>query len=130
MTRGLQLRSQRDIHAQRAGTQGAPGDFVFPSDRKTGHVVDIKGFWARVCHDAGITNLRLHDLRHSFASELASGGASLVMIGALLGHGDPNTTARYAHLFVDPQRAAAEKVGAAIVAAGDRRRGAGGSDRG
>jgi integrase len=73
-----------------------------------------------VCRDAGITNLRPHDLRHSFASEVASGGGSLPLIGALLGHSDPATTARYAHLFQDPQRAAAEKVGAVVVAAGKR----------
>jgi hypothetical protein len=47
-----------------------------------------------------------------------SGGASLPLIGALLGHASPSTTHRYAHLFDDPQRAAAEKVGAVIAAAG------------
>jgi site-specific recombinase XerD len=51
---------------------------------------------------------------------VASGGGSLPLIGALLGHSDPATTARYAHLFQDPQRAAAEKVGAVVVAAGKR----------
>jgi hypothetical protein len=49
---------------------------------------------------------------------LASGGASLPLIGALLGHSQPATTARYAHLFDDPQRAAVERVGAVIVNAG------------
>jgi hypothetical protein len=49
---------------------------------------------------------------------LASGGASLPLIGALLGHSNPVTTARYSHLFDDPQRAAVEKVGAIIAAAG------------
>ena len=111
------LQLLNDIRAQQAGRLG---EFVFPGDSKTGHVVDIKGFWTTVCRDAGITNLWPHDLRHSFASEVASGGASLPMIGALLGHSDPTTTARYAQFFVDPQRAAAEKVGAAIVAAGKR----------
>ena len=67
---------------------------------------------------AGITGLRIHDLRHSFASQLASGGASLPLIGALLGHSNPTTTHRYAHLFDDPQRAAVERVGAVIAAAG------------
>jgi integrase len=61
--------------------------------------------------------LRIHDLRHSFASRLASDGASLPLIGALLGHSNPATTARYAHLFQDPQRAAVERVGAIIGAA-------------
>jgi site-specific recombinase XerD len=56
--------------------------------------------------------------RHSFASQLASGGASLPLIGALLGHSNPATTHRYSHLFDDPQRQAVERVGAVITAAG------------
>jgi integrase len=55
---------------------------------------------------AGLTNVRLHDLRHTFASILASSGRSLPIIGALLGHTQPATTARYAHLADDPLRAA------------------------
>jgi site-specific recombinase XerD len=66
----------------------------------------------------GITGLRIHDLRHSFASQLVSGGASLPLIGALLGHSNPNTTHRYAHLLDDPQRAAVESIGAIIQAGG------------
>jgi site-specific recombinase XerD len=62
--------------------------------------------------------LRVHDLRHSFASQLASQGASLPLIGALLGHSNPVTTHRYAHLFDDPQRAAVERVGVVISNAG------------
>jgi integrase len=95
------------------------GEFVFPGDGKTGHVVEIKKGWASLCKAAGIKGLRIHDLRHSFASQLASGGASLPLIGALLGHSNPVTTHRYAHLFADPQRAAVEKVGAIIDAAGN-----------
>lgn len=93
------------------------GEFVFPGDGKSGHVVAIKKAWAAICKSAGIGGLRIHDLRHSFASQLASGGASLPLIGALLGHSNPTTTHRYAHLFDDPQRAAVEKVGAIIEAA-------------
>jgi integrase len=90
------------------------GEFVFPSDGKTGHVVEIKKSWASLCKAAGINGLRAHDLRHSFASQLVSGGASLPLIGALLGHSNPTTTHRYAHLFDDPQRAAVEKVGSIV----------------
>ncbi|MBA4033797.1 MAG: integrase [Bradyrhizobium sp.] len=93
-------------------------EFVFPSDGKTGHLVDIKKGWAALCKTAAITGLRMHDLRHSFASQLASSGASLPLIGALLGHSSPTTTHRYAHLFDDPQRAAVEKIGTII--SGDR----------
>jgi integrase len=69
------------------------GEFVFPGSGDTGHRVELKKNWAELCAAAGITGLRLHDLRHSFASHLASGGASLPLIGALLGHANPMTTA-------------------------------------
>jgi integrase len=93
-------------------------DFVFPSYGKRGHLVELKTSWRQITKAAGIEGLRVHDLRHSYASQLVSGGASLPLIGALLGHSNPNTTARYAHLFHDPLRAATEKVGAVIAAAG------------
>ena len=83
-----------------------------------GHRVTIKRDWARSARAAGITGLRVHDLRHSFASQLASSGHSLPLIGALLGHSNPNTTARYSHLFDDPMRAAVDSVGAIIENAG------------
>jgi len=61
------------------------------------------------------TTVRLHDLRHTYASILASQGLSLPIIGALLGHTQPQTTARYAHLLDDPLRAATERVGALVT---------------
>jgi site-specific recombinase XerD len=64
-----------------------------------------------------LTDVRLHDLRHSFASVAVAGGASLPLIGGLLGHAQPATTARYAHLGADPLKAAAEAIGARIAAA-------------
>lgn len=64
---------------------------------------------------AGLTTFRVHDLRHSFASEGASAGLSLHMIGALLGHTQPQTTARYAHLMDDPLRQAAERIGSRLT---------------
>jgi len=93
-------------------------EFVFPSDGACGHLVELKSSWREIIKSAGIMGLRVHDLRHSYASQLVSGGASLPLIGALLGHSNPTTTARYAHLFHDPLRAATEKVGAVIAAAG------------
>ena len=63
---------------------------------------------------AGLDGLRLHDLRHSFASIGAAGSLSLPIIGGLLGHSQPATTQRYAHLGDDPMRAAAETIGATI----------------
>jgi integrase len=73
---------------------------------------------------AGLTDLRIHDLRHSFASILASGGASLPLIGALLGHTQAQTTHRYSHLLDDALRAATQRVGDAWEAAGSGKRSA------
>lgn len=70
---------------------------------------------------AGLSDVRLHDLRHSFASVGAAGGLSLPVIGALLGHKHAATTARYAHLSADPLRAANNAVGARIAAAMSRK---------
>jgi integrase len=97
-----------------------PSEFLFPAARgRAGHLTDIKRAWASVCKLAGLTGVRPHDLRHSYASMLASSGLSLPVIGALLGHTQPNTTQRYSHLLDDPLRAATERVGAIVAAAGE-----------
>lgn len=96
------------------------GPWVFPADSKSGHRTTVQKSWLVVCAVARITGLRIHDLRHSFASQLASSGASLPLIGALLGHSNPSTTHRYAHLFDDPQRAAVERIGKIITSGGRR----------
>lgn len=88
-------------------------EFVFPG--RTGDFrADIRRAWASVCDAAGIKSARIHDLRHTYASMLASANISLPTIGALLGHTQPSTTARYSHLFDDPLRAATERVGAIV----------------
>jgi integrase len=69
---------------------------------------------------AGLDDVRLHDLRHSFASVGAASGLSSPIIGALLGH-EHATTARYAHLSADPLGAANDAVGARIAAAMSRK---------
>jgi integrase len=105
-----------------AGIKASAGssEFLFPADSSaTGHLTDIKKAWASVCKLAGLTGVRTHDLRHSYASMLASSGLSLPVIGALLGHTQPGTTARYSHLFDDPLRAATERVGAIVAEAGE-----------
>ena len=94
---------------------GSP--FVFPAHRSEGHYVGTPKVWRIVRSMAGIEDVRLHDLRHSFASIVVSGGASLPMIGALLGHTHSATTQRYAHLHDDPLRAATDAVGSQIEAA-------------
>jgi len=95
-------------------------EYVFPSRDGAGHRTTIKRDWPQLTKAANIAGLRVHDLRHSFASQLASGGASLPLIGALLGHSSPVTTHRYTHLYDDLQREAVEKVGKAIKAASRR----------
>ena len=97
------------------------GLYVFPARAgETGHIINLKKPWEILCKSAGIDRkgnnaVRVHDLRHTAASILASGGVSLPLIGQLLGHTQPGTTARYAHLFDDSQRMAVEKLGAFIV---------------
>ena len=96
-------------------------EWVFPApDSNTGHRVTITKSWRLLCKAAKISGLRVHDLRHSFASQLVSQGASLPLVGTLLGHTQAQTTARYAHLFDDPQREAVERVGKLLTGRGRR----------
>jgi len=85
--------------------------FLFPGDVPGQPVINLKRFWPRVRAEAGIPDVRIHDLRHTFASLLVSGGASLEMIGKLLGHTQIGTTQRYAHLIESPLRAGVNAVG-------------------
>lgn len=80
-------------------------------------LVNIKDPWAAICEAAGLQGLRLHDLRHAFASAAVNDGLSLPIIGALLGHLETRTTQRYAHLADDPQRIAAAQVANRIASA-------------
>ncbi len=77
---------------------------------------DLQPFWRRVRARAGLNGVRLHDLRHTYASVAVAAGQSLPMIGKLLGHTQVQTTARYAHLAGDPVSAAANDVSRAISA--------------
>lgn len=96
--------------------------FVFPGRSPGEHLTEIKKSWRSVCKTAGIAGARMHDLRHSYASMLASGGLSLPVIGALLGHTQPSTTQRYAHLADDPLQEATNRVDALLTAlAADRK---------
>ena len=73
-------------------------------NRKGACLVYLQKPWRRIRTMAGLPNVRIHDLRHSFASVAAAQGLSLPIIGALLGHSQPATTARYAHLADNPSR--------------------------
>jgi integrase len=136
------LTEMKEEAGRKAQTDGiVTSRHVFPG---TGGkpLTDIKRSWASACLKAGLTkqvpkkarngkivngkdgkpimiaqpSVRIHDLRHSFASILVSAGASLPLIGQLLGHTQVQTTQRYAHLFDDPLRKAAESVGEVVEA--------------
>ena len=91
--------------------------YVFPGKAERTPLGGIDKVWFRVRALAGLEGVRLHDLRHSFASMGVAGGLSLPIIGALLGHKHPATTGRYAHLSADPVRAANDVIGMRIAAA-------------
>jgi integrase len=93
--------------------------YVICGEKAGRHLVNLEKPWRRIRAAAKLDDVRLHDLRHSFASVAASGGQSLVVIGKMLGHSQPATTARYAHLADDPVKAASEAVGRHIAAAMD-----------
>lgn len=78
---------------------------------------DLKKPWTAICARAGLEGLRIHDLRHSFASVGAGSGLGLPVVGALLGHKDAKTTSRYAHVAVDASRRAADAIAGQIAAA-------------
>jgi integrase len=84
------------------------------------HLTDMQRPWRRLRKRARLDDLRIHDLRHSFASDALQLGEDLPMIDKLLGHTQVQTTARYAHLKTDPIRAAADKVANAIALALNR----------
>jgi integrase len=89
--------------------------FVIVGEKAGAHLVNLQKPWRRIRNAAGLSDVRLHDLRHSFASVAASRGMSLPVIGALLGHSQPATTARYAHLAADPLKAASEAIAGRIA---------------
>ena len=91
--------------------------YVFPGGVEGKPRADLKKPWAAIAKAAGLERVRIHDLRHSFASVGAGAHMGLPIIGKLLGHSQPATTARYAHLDADPMRRAVETIGATIGAA-------------
>jgi integrase len=128
------IRTNAERIAKKKGRSLSP--FVFPARVGTGHRVEIKKDWAELCRAAGIVttetkigangktrtivkhSARPHDLRHTHASILASAGASLPLIGALLGHSQASSTQRYSHLHLDAQRRAAETAASIIAPSG------------
>jgi integrase len=91
--------------------------YVLPSHQDDKHFVGVPKIWAAIRKAIGMEEVRLHDLRHTFASVAATSGESLLMIKAILGHKDQATTQRYAHLQDDPVKAVADRTSATIAAA-------------
>lgn len=92
----------------------ANSEFVFPASRADGWYQGTPRVWRHIRNIGSLDDIRLHDLRHTHASIAASNGTSLQVIGALLGHKDQATTARYAHLSDDPIRAASQNIAASL----------------
>ena len=88
--------------------------WLFPGDTPGQPVTEIRRIWINIQKQAKLPEVRIHDLRHTFASLLVSGGASLEMIGKLLGHSQMQTTQRYAHLMDSPLRAGVDAVASAF----------------
>jgi integrase len=107
-----------------AAIERDPGSpWVIRGGKPGARLINLQKPWRRIRANAGLENVRLHDLRHSHASVAVGLGEGLPMIGKLLGHSTVATTARYAHLAADPVKAATERVGAAIAGMMARRPG-------
>lgn len=90
--------------------QGNESEWVFPSDSVTGHIWSPKKYWSEIRADAGMPDLRIHDLRRSLGSWAANTGASLPIIGEALGHKNQESTKIYARLSNQPVLMAMEKA--------------------
>jgi len=95
----------------------AGNPYVICGEKPGAHLVNLQKPWRRIRKAAGLDDVRLHDLRHTFASWGAIDGLPLQMIQGLLSHSNMQTTQRYAHLSADPLRASSERVAGAISAA-------------
>jgi len=92
-------------------------EFVLPAAKGAGHYTGLQKDWERIRERAALPGLRIHDLRHSFASFAVADGNTLFMVGKVLGHKQARTTEGYAHLANDPLRAVADRTAARITAA-------------
>jgi integrase len=101
---------------------GAAEQYLFPGNAPDKPLQGVKKFWRGITEQVGLADYRLHDNRHTHASHLVSSGLSLEIVGRLLGHTNPLTTKRYAHLADDPLRAAAERFGSKMDALAASRR--------
>jgi len=106
---GIRSRAVKDLGSETA-LRKFP--YLFPGNEPGKSLKDMHGAWYAICAAAELKDVRIHDLRHTYASHLVSGGHSLPLVGRLLGHTQASTTQRYAHLADDPLRKATEEFGA------------------
>jgi integrase len=95
--------------------EGCP--WVLPTAKGEGHLIGLPRAWRKIAKTAGLESVRLHDLRHGFASAAVADGSSLYILGKVLGHTQARTTEKYAHLDADPVRAVADRTARKIAAA-------------
>ena len=84
--------------------------FVIVGHKEGQHLVNLRKHWVEMRNKIGLQDVRLHDLRHSFASSAIAAGVPIALIGKLMGHKNSRTTERYAHLGETPLRAASELI--------------------
>ncbi len=114
----LQECARAPVTASSASERPTPlSVWVFPGRSFSAPRADLKRPWTAITREAGLTGLRIHDLRHSFASVGAGAGLGLPILGRLLGHASPATTARYAHLDADPLRIATDLISGTLASA-------------
>jgi len=97
--------------------RGKPGEHVFINPVTGRTFASVHHYWSIILTEADLGSVRIHDLRHSFASHAAAGSETLPMIGKLLGHARVDTTARYAHLDDSQLLGVAERIGLLIAEA-------------
>jgi integrase len=109
------LLSDAAVEILRALPRLARGEWVFPGGRRDGHLVDLEYFWAQALAAAKLRRIRVHDLRHSYASTAVGSGASLSVVGKLLGHRSSRSVERYSHLSTEAAREALDRVAVALA---------------
>ena len=106
-----------EVLANAERVEGNP--YVIVGSKEGACLQDLQKPWRRVRKVAGLEDVRIHDLRHTFASEAVMGGESLPMVGKILGHTQAQTTARYAHLADDPLQRVSDRVASSLKKAID-----------
>jgi len=104
-----------DVLAKLPRVEGSP--WVFPAARGEGYHLGVPVVWRKLVEAAGLKDVRMHDLRHGFASVAVADGGSLYLVGKVLGHSQAATTQRYAHLQLDPVRAVADRTARKLAGA-------------